>query len=254
MKRIPFLAIAGCAACALAADAFHIEDAANHYTLDARSGAAGQPDAKTQRYPFLLKGNARAATPQIRFEAETVRGVLGPDAGLKGAVTLLSATASGNVRAIRTVHVGPGLRVTTLTGSSATYQAVNAEGRLSLLGPVSLTDTNPDKRTSIAATGKRGSAVVDLRPKARGNGLLGAKIEQSVKVDIVQSSSKAHVTATGDTMTLNNRVEPPTLTLSGHVTTHGSKGSSVGIARLDQITMQLNDRGEMVSWQGSSGS
>jgi hypothetical protein len=254
MKTISSILVAGClATLGLASDQFHLEDTTNHYSLDARSGAAGMLDSKTKRYPFRLKGNAIAQTLQIQLLAETMQGVLGPNPALGGQVSLLSATATGTVKAIRTVHIGNGLRVSTLTGSSATFSAAGAEGHVVLQSPVSLTDTNPAKKTTLVATGKHGTATLDLRAKAKGSGLLDAKLDQDVRVDIVQSDGKGHLLAFGNTMTLNNRTPSPVLSLSGDVRVSGSKDSSFGSAKFQRFTMHLNDRGEVSSWDGSSG-
>jgi hypothetical protein len=232
------------------ANQVHFESPASGYRFDADTGGASS-DAVTNQTRFLFRGHARAASKQLEFLADSIKGILITPPNSKKPI-LKHAETSGKATVNRTVQTEKGSDVTTITGSRFVFDGDSTLGILKISGPVGITDSGSGK-SNLRMSGKSGTAEFDMRKDTAQDALRKSTLDGSVSIDIVQfGSGNGRIHATGDHLELDDTVSPASLVLTGKVAMHGEgdTGSATGIHR---VKFLLNKQGQFTHMDAGEG-
>jgi len=135
---------------------------------------------------------------------------------------LSHASATTNVKIVKTVTAPSGTQTTEVLGPRADYLAGSIEGIVKIIGPTTIKNYDKAQAQSMTATGSSGIAYLDPGVRvASGSGLRHATLQGPVKVIFQQTATKTEaastITATASTMQIQNVGNQEIITLIGSV-------------------------------------
>lgn len=221
----------------------HFELPSSGYRFDAAEGGVAS-DQATQETRFVLTGHAVAASKDMTFRAETVKGLFVTPKGAKRSV-LKHAETTGPGSVTRSVQRGHETETTVLDGTRFVFDGDAAVGHLRIAGPVQITDSGSGK-SNLRMTGDSGTAQFDMQQQPGQDALRGATLDGRVAADIVAFGKNAgSIHATGDRLILDDAVQPHTLVLTGHVSIQGKGQTGVGsVSGIQKVKFLLNRQGQ----------
>lgn len=195
-----------------------------------------------QNYKLVLSNgvNLQKKDEKIVLTASQVTAMIVKDAGAKQPNTLRTAVATGKVKVVQT-----GQNVTAnLQSNEATY--TKGQGKQAIVqatGNVRLQHLDSGKRQTLLATGRSGSANLDPNSK---RGISKALLNGPVRLEAVRASAKGSKWVfTGNKLTVDGNVAK----LIGNAKMVGTGYE----AEANVFTAFLNDSGEVVGFESSSG-
>jgi len=195
-----------------------------------------------------LRGSVRIASRKQSFvlTANRVVADAGPGKGSKAVDEIKKATATGGVKLVQSADNVS----TNLQCAIANYRLAGDAAIVDCQGSVRIQNFDVAKQQAIVATGGSGTATLDKKAK-EGFGLREATLTHSVKVDVLDSTTKGgHAIFTGDKLTMT----PNRITLTGNVKAQGNGTARfANLGKVDSIVVNLNDRKEMTSFSFKSG-
>jgi len=219
--------------------------------LSASSGGySADPSTGTVRYPMVgapgrpvRVSDSQSGTTFTAATAMTV--IVGSQQG-KSKVT--SINAEGAVTFTRSDDRGG----TTMTGSGAMYRSDNAEGDLTIAGPVAIRGTDSVAKRDYNATGSRLVARTTAIETAKGpDSLYTAALAGPVRFEGTSVAGE-RIVATGDRLDIDNRRKPSTVTLTGNIKIVSTGGPNEGdVSGMSRLVITLNEKNEVATIEGT---
>ncbi len=233
----------------LGQSAFVYSDSKGDLTLHSNEGQ-GTMVKNGPKYDLKLdlRGKVQIASRRQKFvlNADRVQAYAVPTKESKSPNEIRSATATGGVKFSQSADQ----RSSTIQCATAVYNANGDIAKLDARGSVRIQSFDAAKKQNLTAAGATGTATLDKNAKD-GAGLREATLTTSVKVDIVDLSTKGgHAIFTGDRLTMTQKQ----IVLTGHVKAQGSVAERLGnIGGMQKLTVDLNDKKEMTGFSFSGG-
>lgn len=168
-------------------------------------------------------------------------------AGPKSHNEIRSATATGHVQVSKESR---GSRMV-MTGAVAKYTRSGTKANLNLSGPVHMSGYSAQSRRTLVANGSSASATLSPDTKSD-SALRSATLFGPVTIDVTERMSTGNARgmhAVGKRLDIDNTTKPARLVLSGGAVIDSAQ---FGHMTANRITLELNERGEVVSASGGS--
>lgn len=167
------------------------------------------------------------------------------------------ATAKGAVQLTKKVTGPSGSQSTVMQCGNATYTGGAKESLVLLQDKVTLRSLRSARNETMVATGQRGTARLENGVKGTGpSGLKSAELTGGVKVTISAveaNGTTSKLVATGGRLLVDETGDRATITMLENVQMEGDGAYGIRINRARRVTMQLNEKGEVVSWKSERG-
>lgn len=237
-------------AIALAQEGFTFADKKKGVVMSARDGRGARRGDTAWRVTLVGSVVAKDTKENVEIRADRITADVTDGKG--GASSDMSnAVAEGKVRIIKVVRASGAVQTTQIDGSRADYKASANQGVVEMAGPVTIRNTNPQKKETLVATGSRGKAILVKGKSTSGpNAISRAELNGNVRTVVTQEGAKGgKLIATGGTMVLEQGAKSRTITLTDNVNVDGSgTAQEFSAANMKRVVMVLNEKGEVIEW------
>lgn len=227
---------------------FRFTDLGKKITMVSREGRGAQKGTGVQ---VVLTGDVVAKDPAEGMELRAQK--VTADVGKVGKKSEIQrAVAEGSVRMLKTVKGTGGTQITQIDGSKANFQSGANQSVVDMSGPVTIRNSNPQKKETMVATGSRGKAfLIKGTTTDRPNALNRAELSGNVRTVVTQEGrSGGKLIATGGNMVLEQGAKGRTITLTENVDVNGTgSAQQFSASNMQRVVMVLNASGEVVSWE-----
>ena len=200
-------------------------------TFSAKSWSYDQTQTKQVHYRFKTNVNIDSKSEGLNIRSDQME----LDAVMQGntkAYSVAHATATGNVKIVKTAVSTKGIQTTEISGPKGEYIAGTSESTVKMIGATTIRSIDPSVRQTMTATGSSGVAYLEPKENVTsGNGLRRATLSGPTKVVFVQETTKEErgstITGTASQMLLENNGSERKITLIGNVHVVGPDSDEV---------------------------